>query len=230
MAGMFKKAAKIDSKPTAKVKKEKEQIEISGLRQLTLLDALIKQATAMQATLKAEVNAAGFEKFAAMAGGGNTRPSSFEGVDGEYVTASVEVRKRSAASVLTEDEVKVLREHDIEPFTQVTTQHLFAINPKYAGDEALLGRVEKAIEKIVPEDFIVEQDEVSRQVVSDDMLDMAFKTGKPSEVLAMMVTMAVKPKLSAEYDMANLLSDAMEIMQPKKKAAPAKRGLTKMVG
>src|SRR5271167_4489769 len=108
MAGMFKKATSIKTTETKPKGKDKEQIVIKGLQDLALLNALIKQATAMQDTIKSTVTAAGFEKFASMAGN-STRPSSFEGLDG-VATASVEVRKRSTGSVLTEEEVKLLDE------------------------------------------------------------------------------------------------------------------------
>src|SRR5271167_4155722 len=166
MAGMFKKATTEVKTEPKKKGKEKIQLQVSGLQQLTLLDALIKQASAMQATLKSEINAVGFEKFVSLSGQPE-RPSSFEGVDG-YATASVEVRKRSSGSVLTDDEVKVLTDAGIESQTKVIQPHLFAINPKYATDESLLAKVEKALSKIVPEDFISQQLEVSRKVVSDE--------------------------------------------------------------
>jgi len=223
MAGMFKKVnVEVKTEPKKKGK-EKIQLKIPGLQQLTLLDALIKQATAMQATLKAEANTIGFEKFVSLAGQ-SERPSSFEGLDG-YATASVEVRKRSSGSVLTDEEVDVLKKAGIEAQTKVTQPHLFAINPKYATNESLLGKVEKALSKIVPDDFISQQLEVSRKVVSDEMLDTAFRKGADEQVLAILTTMALKPKLSESYNMDNLIKDALEIMQPTKKAAPTKKSV-----
>ncbi len=212
MAGMFKKATTIKTETPKAKKSDKEQIVIKGLQDLALLSALIKKATAMQETIKSTVNAVGFEKFASMAGN-STRPSSFEGLDG-VATASVEVRKRSTGSVLTDEEVKLLDEAGIKAETKVISPHLFAINPAYANNEVLLAKVEKAIEKIVPEDFIKQQEEVSRKVVSDTMLDDAFRNGASAEVLAMLTTMAVKPKLTDKYDMRNLIADATAIMQP----------------
>lgn len=222
MAGMFSTAKTIAAKPTAKAKKEKLQIEVPGLSDLAKLDALIKAATAMKATLKSDIKAFGFDQFMDMAGG--TRPSSFEGVDG-VATASVELRKRGTNSALNDDEVAVLERFKIEPFKQVVTNGLFAINPKYAEDTALLGKVERALTKIVPEDFIVQQAEVSKFVVSDEMLDDAFRAGKPAEVLAIMTTMALKPKLSEAYSMEQLMDDAKAIMFPKAKkvALPTKK-------
>jgi hypothetical protein len=227
MGSMFKKATEIKTEAPKKKGKEKEQLSIKGLRQIAILDAVVKQATAMLSTLKAEVNSTGFAHFVGLAGKVATRPSSFEGVDG-VATASVEVRKRSSGSVLTEDEVKVLTDAGLDVAEKVIQPHLFAINPAYASDEALLEKVEKAIAKIVPADFIVQQQEVKKPVVSDEMLDEAFKEGASEEVLRILTTMALKPKLTADYDMSHVLTDAVEIMQPSKK--PVGKPQLKSVG
>lgn len=215
---MFSTAKSIGSKPTAAAKKTKEMVDVAGVRDIALLNALIKNATAMLETLETEVKATGFEHFMSLKG--STRPSSYVGQEGE-ATCSIEMRKRGTNSKLTDDEVEQLRAAGIEPFEQVVTQELFAINPKYAEDSTLLGKVEKALAGKVPEDFIVKQEGVTKFVVSDEMLDEAFKKSGTDEVLRTMTTMALKPKLSAEYDMANLLEDALAIMQPKKTAKVA---------
>lgn len=221
---MFSTAKSIDSKPTAKAKKEKETVEMTGVKDLALLHALIKNATAMAETMEADLKSRGFEHFMSLKG--STRPSSFVGADGP-ATCSVEMRKRGTNSKLNDEEVAALRSAGIEPFEQVVTQELFAINPKYAEDSKLLATVEKKLAGVVPEDFIVKQDGVSKMVVSDEMLDEAFKSGKVGDsLIAIMTTMALKPKLGAEYAMENLIADALAIMQPKpaaKVALPKKK-------
>ena len=212
MAGLFSTAKTLEAKPNAKAKKTKASLEIKGLSDVAKLDALIKAATAMKATLETQVKTAGFETLMAMSNG--TRPTSFEGTDTD-VTASVEMRKRGTNSALNEDEVAALATAGITPFVQVVTPGLFAINPKYAEDATLLGKVEKALAKIVPEDFIVQQAEVTKAVVSDEMLDEAFRTRKSPAIIDLMTTMALKPKLNADYDMAQLMADAEAIMFPK---------------
>jgi hypothetical protein len=222
MAGMFSTAKALEAKPSAKAKKDKLQINVPGLADLAKLDALIKAATAMKATMEVDIKTAGFASFMEMSKG--TRPTSFEGVDG-VATASVELRKRGTNSALNDDEVAALATAGIVPFKQVVTNGLFAINPKYAEDATLLGRVEKALVKIVPEDFIVQQQEVSKNVVSDEMLDAAFRDGKSPAIIELLTTMALKPKLSDAYSMEQLMDDAKAIMFPKAKkvALPAKK-------
>lgn len=211
--GMFDKK-ETAAKPAPKKKgKEKQQINLNALRQYTILDAVIKQATALQATLKGEINEASFDTFTSLAGKAPERPSSFEGVS-DGVTASLEVRKRSSASVLTDAEVEVLKENGLEPEEKVVTPFHFYINPAHVNNKDLLAKVEKALAKIVPDDFIQQQDEVKKMVVSDAMLDEAFREGAPAEVLRILTTMAVKPKFTEEYNQDNLMKDAFEIMAP----------------
>lgn len=213
---MFSNAKSIGAKPTANKKSDKAQHVIAGIADLALLNALIASATAMAKTMEADIKSRGFDIF--MESKGSTRPSSFNGTD-KFATCSVEMRKRGTNSALNDEEVATLRSAGVEPFKQVITQELFAINPKYAEDMTLLGKVEKALAKIVPEDFIVKQEGVSKFVVSDEMLDTAFKQAGTDAVLQIMTTMALKPKLNEEYDMSNLVADALAVMQPAKKKA-----------
>jgi hypothetical protein len=229
----FSTAKSLAPRTTAAAKKPKACHEIHGLQDIAILDAVIKQATALKESLETKAKDAGFEIFMELKG--STRPSSFEGVDGK-ATASVEMRKRSTNSKLNEDEIEVLEAAGYQPFKQVVTHGLFAINPDYAADDALLGRVEKALAKIVPEDFIVRQEEVSKFVVSDEMLDTAFSNAKtPNAVLKIMTCMALKLKLSESYEMENLLRDVSSIMhevpkmsevQPLDTPAPAKKTMS----
>ncbi len=211
--GMFEKK-EAAAKPAPKKKgKEKLQINLEALRQYTILDAVIKQATALQSTLKGEINEASFSTFTGLVGKAAERPSSFEGVS-TGVTASLEVRKRSSASVLTDAEVELLKENDIVAEEKVITPFHFYINPAHVNNKDLLAKVEKALAKIVPEDFIQQQDEVKKFVVNDTMLDEAFKNGAPEEVLRVLTTLAVKAKFTEDYDQNNVVRDAFEIMQP----------------
>lgn len=212
---MFSTAKSLPAKPTAVKKPPRAQHEIKGLENLAKLKAMGELISSMTKTLEASIKVAGFAIF--MDTKGSVRPSSFEALDGT-ATCSVEMRKRGVNSALSEEEVLVLRSENIEPAKQVITPKLFAINPAYMEDTALLAKIEKALTKLgVPEDLIVKQDEVSKFVVNDEMLDSAFKTTGTEAVLSIMTTMALRPKLSDEYDMLHLFGDVLEIMQPKRK-------------
>lgn len=207
---LLQKAKTLAKPATAAKKAERLQIEISDIEKIAVIEAAIKTMTSTAEALKESVKEAGFQKFIAMAT--ETRPDSFTGIDGK-ATASVEMRKRGTNSALNEDECNVLRQNGIQPFEQQVTPELFAINPKYATDAALIAKVEKALARIVPEDFFVHQEGVSKMVVSDEMLDEAFKK-RNEEVLRIVTCMALKPKLNQEYDQAGLLDHAKSIVQP----------------
>ena len=214
MSGLFAKAKTLDKPATAKAKQDKKEFNIAKLQQLCEIKALMQSLEGACKALETEVKAAGFDMFLEMDTVG--RPESFRGIDG-FGSASVEMRKRGTNSALNEDECKLLREHGIEPFSQEVTKQLFAINPKYAEDENMLTKVEKALAKIVPEDFIVQQEGVSKFVVTDEMLDVAYKK-RDRALLEVTTCMAIKPKLSDEYPMAALFDNVKKIVQPEVKA------------
>lgn len=214
--GLFAAAKSLEKKPTGAKKADKKEIPIAKIQQVAEIKALMQTLAGTLESLETEVKTAGFEQFLDMECVG--RPESFRGIDG-LASASVEMRKRGTNSALNEDEVKLLREHGIEPFEQVVTQEMFGINPAYAGDEALMQRVEKALVKVagLPADFIVKQEKVSKLVVTDEMLDLAFKK-RDRTVLQITTCMALKPKLNAEYPMEKLFDNVKSIVQPEVKA------------
>lgn len=212
---LFAKAQVIAAKPTGKAKTEKQEIALAGILAISEIDAQIKALTAVRATLDSEIKEAGFGEFLAMET--KVRPESFKGIEGE-ATCSVEMRKRGTNSALNEDEVKVLEALGLTPFKQIITTQMFGINPIHAGNEALMEKVSKALEKIVPEDFIVLQAEASKQVVNDELLEAAFALPHGSDerktALSLVTTMALKPKLNAEYDMSKLSANVDKILHP----------------
>jgi len=213
---IFDKAKKVEAKPAA-AKKTKQEIAIAGIQSLAEIKAMMQNLEAVAKTLEGEVKEAGFAKFLEMET--NIRPESFKGVDG-MATWSVEMRKRSTASALNADEVELLEKMGLKPFTQVVTTEMFGINPIYAANEELMNKVSKALEKIVPEDFIVLQAGVTKQVVDDALCDAAFKMPAGEDratALRMVTTMALKPKLNADYPMEALASNVSKYLVPEVK-------------
>lgn len=212
---MFAKASKVAAKPTAAAKKTKQEILIPGIQKLAEMHALQASLKAAMDTLAGEIKEQGFGEFLTMEG--SIRPESFKGIDGQ-ASCSVEMRKRGTNSALNEDEVAELEKLGLQPFTQVVTTEMYGINPLFAGDEELMNKVSKALEKIVPEGFIILQEGVSKKVVDDAMCDAAFKmpAGTPEREAAvrMCTTMALKPKLNADYDMKNLTAAVCAYLAP----------------
>ena len=211
---MFAKAAPLAPVKAAKGKAEKKQIPIDGLLAYAQIGAAIKALEALQASYEPEVKGAAFAQMMILAG--NSKPESFTGVDG-IATGSMEFRKRGTNSALKDDEVSLLQEQGIYPHKEVICQELFAINPKYAGDALLLGKVEQALASVVPEDFIVQQAEKSKMVVTDDNVDAVFAarpkltTDVFTSLVKTVITQAVKPKL-AETNFNNIMADIAKLI------------------
>jgi hypothetical protein len=199
--GMFKTAKALVA-PASKTTKgpKKDEIQIDGLKAYADVDAMIKMLTAVKETLGEEIKNTGFDLMFATAQDTGKRPESFRGVDG-IASASVEMRKRGTNSVLKDEEVTAFTEAGFTVESQIVVPHLFAINPKYAGDTKMLDSVEKALKNKVPQDFIMVQEEVSKPVVTDNLSDAVFaalkspKSKVTSSLVKMTTTMALKPKL-----------------------------------
>lgn len=188
---LFSNAKTIDAKPAAKKGSKKEEIQLAGIETIAQIDALTKILAAARATIEAETKSAAMDLFVDMADG--KRPENFRGVEGD-ASASVELRKRSTASALNEGEIQHLTSLGLKVEKAVAVQELFAINPAYAGDAKLLEKVSKALEKIVPVDFIVKQEEKSKTVVTDETIDGAFAANDRTAIEIVSV-LALKPKL-----------------------------------
>jgi len=211
---LFEKATKVPAKATGKAKTDKQEIAIAGIESLAQIKAMMANLEAVAKTLETDIKAAGFQEFLDMET--NVRPESFKGIDG-LASASVEMRKRGTNSALNEDECSVLKQLGLSPFKQIVTTEMFGINPEFAKDKVLMTKVSKALEKIVPEGFIVLQEEVSKMVVDDNLIDAAFKmkdADKRKVALEIVTTMALKPKLSADYDMSKLSADVDALLKP----------------
>lgn len=199
---MFANAKPVAEKKATK-KSTKTEVSMPGLQTMAEIDALMKALAGMKEAVEAGVKSDAFDHFYTTADG--KRPESFRGVDG-IASASIELRKRSTMSALSETEQALLTEHNV-PFEKlVATQKLFGINPVYAENTELLGKVETALTGIVPADFIVVQEERSKSVVTDATLEKAFAQKTPREVIQAITVLAVKPKL-AVTDLASILDD-----------------------
>jgi len=193
---MFANAKTLAATPTAKAKSKKEEIELSGLEDYALIDALIKNLEALKSGIEDQVKSDAKELFLIAADKSNKKPANFRGVDGS-AEASVELRKRSTRSTLTEEEIAELELAGIpiEKIEDVT--ETFVINPAYVNNSALLGKIETAMKKVkgLPEDFIMKQEGQVRFVVSDETVDAVFTRNLARKFLDKVCLVALKPKL-----------------------------------
>ena len=165
-ANMFEKAkATTPAKTTGKGKAAKPQFEIDALRDYAALKNAQKQIDAALETLKEEVNEQALEIFL-----NSQDPKSFQGVDGD-TTASLQLRRRTSRSTLSDAERELLEAHNID--TVKTEDSRFYIDRRYSDDGELLAKVAAALEGIVPEDFFGHTGD--KYVVGTDALSQALK-------------------------------------------------------
>ena len=192
---MFTTAKSITpTEPAKKSGKAKPEIQVPGVEQLAMVRALEDALETVGSTFDREIKAAVFDHYFQQAQATGQRPESVRAIDGQ-ASASVTLSKRATTSPLNEQQIEILRAHKLEPKREVLIQQLFAVNPVYAGDEALLAKVTEALKGKVPDDFIMLQPEKVRYVVTDELLAQVFSTKAPREVLELCTSMACKPKL-----------------------------------
>jgi hypothetical protein len=159
-----------------------------------MVDALMKTLDTIRGTIEAEVKGAALLYFSAHIQATGQRPESFKGTEGG-ASASLELRRKGSNIALSEAAVALLREHGLEPAREVVVPQLFGINPTHAQNKELLAKVEAALAGIVPQDFIVLQEEKAKFTVNEETLNAAIAKRCPPEVISCMTTLACKPKL-----------------------------------
>ena len=210
MANLFATAKTIAPKVT-KAKVAKAEITMTGLQQYAELKALQTAIAAVIGTLESEIKGQAFDMFIETAEETNKAPESFNGVEG-IASVNIQMRKRGTNSPLSAAELEILTNAGLKAFEETSVQELFAINPTYAADSKLLGKVSKALEKIVPEDFIMKQEKKAKMVVSAETMESAFKMATiDPNVIKVVTTMALKPKLES-IDIDVILADVKDLL------------------
>lgn len=229
---MFKNAKILEKAPEVKGKKApREEVKVKGVEEFAQLAAAEKAIASAKAVLQesmVETVSAKFMKDIKDSGG--KTPDSFNAVEG-LGSINCQLKKRSTASALNEEERQILDGAKVPYHRQVTTPKLFAINPNYATDEKMLEKVEKALAKLgLPDDFIVVQEEQAKYVIDDKALDKALKSGD-KEIVKLATTLAFKPTLSEvkPAEIAKTIEKVLGIYKDDEEAAekPAAKAKTK---
>ncbi len=217
MAGMFANAQKVAAPAKKGRKVEAETVTLAGMERFAALDAAIKTLTALREAEEASLKGLMADRFIEVGCKAKKRPANFNGVEGS-ATGSCQLKVRSTASVLSEDDQALLTEHEIKFGTNVKTQEAFLINPAYTNNMALLAKVEEALEGVdLPEDFLMKQEEVSVCVATEESIEAIFTKDKEiAEILLPVVTtLAIRPKIEGD-DFWGILD---EIMNPSEAVA-----------
>ncbi len=191
------------SKPVySTVKGDLREFHLNKLQEYAEIKALIKVLEAAANEIETDLKETGFQTIVQMIT--PTRIESFRAIDGS-ASASVEMRKRSSNSALSEAECNLLILHGITPEKKQITPSFLAVNSSYVNDRRLMTSVQTALAQIAPKDFLMNIDGTHRFVVSEQMVDFAFKV-KDVESLRVMTTMAIKPSLENSYSISKLFT------------------------
>lgn len=141
-------------------------------------------------------------------------PKNFRGRDGDS-RASCELRRRSTASALNDEEVALLDEYRLPHEELAGHVETFVINPLYASDAKLLGRVSRALSNVrgLPSDFIMAQQGSKKTVVSEESFDRVFTLGESAVRALMRVVFVVGVKPTATPEIESALSRVGQIFR-----------------
>lgn len=207
---MFKQAGKTSTVAAAKKKSDKVEIALTDLEDLASVNAVLKALDGLKVTLSESVKDQMKDQFVEAGTNVKHRPDNFRGVEG-IASASCELKKRSTASKLSEEEIKLLTKNKITVDVTESVTETFIINPKFKDDQDLLERVSEALAGVdgMPEDFIQLQEGQSKTTVSDEALNQIFakKPAVARKLLDVVGVLAIKPKLETGD-----VSDAMELV------------------
>lgn len=190
-------SAKTVAAKTSKAKKPTvPAVEVEGLENYAALDALEKAVKTLKETARATVNTASKEIFVDAGTKINAKPENFKGKEGN-ATASIELKKRSSASGLSDIEIEQLAKAGIPTEEVADRDETYIFNPAHLEWLAKNGAaVSKALIKLgAPADIIQLQEASKKTVTTTESLDVLFT--KPAkivnELLTIVGTIAIKP-------------------------------------
>jgi len=179
MLSNAKKATVVTAKDPKKAKRTEP---LAGVAELAALEHLQESVAAMIAMKKTEVLDAGLDIQINRGMNKKGRPDTLyveDNGDGSFKgTGNVQVKRRSSASAVTEEQADILNEHGI-PYQASVHTETYVVNAKYADDKDLFARIDKALSRVqgIPEDFFEIIEEDSKPIVTDESMDAVFRLG-----------------------------------------------------
>jgi hypothetical protein len=218
---------------------------VSGWEELAALDSAVKAMSSLLDLRKSEMKSRLRETFIERGVQAGNKPDSMAIVEGDAKGSSY-LTKRSDRSPLGSDDLKLIAETLGEDTvtrgedgaitgingvaeTLESQPSMVVLNPAYVNDQALLKRIDKALEGVrgIPEDLIVQTPAEAKVVVSDTALATMFRSGEDAAqaLLEVLGIVAVRPVYSAGLEKAwsiikPLIPEAEVESKPKKKQAP----------
>ena len=202
MAAKAKKGGAAEAPKASKSKLETHNLKDAPIAMAARIDATIKSLKALLETHKGEVVDAAISYWLSVGLKAGSQPKNFRAED-EDCKATMELKKRTVASILTDDEAKLLEEYGVPYETKVITPAGIQMNPEYLdGSEAsnaVLNRLSEivaaanesgrvamkkaktpaqraeAAAMMLPEDMFLPVAERTVRVIGKEALDKVFK-------------------------------------------------------
>lgn len=214
---MFANAPVAADKPKSKAKKSTDFVETPGLELYAALCAVKKNVEAQISVVRTGIDDVAMERFVAEGMRKGANPESYKGSEGS-ATASIQLRCRSSASGLSEEEQEICEENNIPLDENVAREETFIFNPIYADlsddDNAeMFRKVEAALEGLgLPADFIQRQTAVKKVVATEASIDAVFKlkdADKVAALLPLVTVQAMRPSLNANANPFEIVEAAL---------------------
>jgi hypothetical protein len=196
---VFGAAPVVPSKRKAE-KGEKPGIESGvALAKVAAIDFIMKSLKGVRETYEGMLKDEMLDKFVETGLAGQKRPDNYRGVNGKG-EASCEMRKRSTASPLSDDEVSELAKLGIEIKLETVQEEMFVFNAEVLKNPELRAKISAAFAKIDFGDIqpISKIEAQQKYVASEEAIEEVFKKSKTqaigSKLLSMLTTLAVKSK------------------------------------
>lgn len=214
---LFAAAKKIEIAAPAKgAKKNKIRVETKGMAALRDLKTVIENLTALKEVFEANVKSAMEDHFVDAGVAAKARPDNFEGFEGE-ATGSCQLKVRSSASALSEDEIARLTAAEIPVETVHMSEEMFGFNNEHIKNPAIMEVLSKVISKAkingeaLPEDLIVVIPARTKTVANDASIEALFKKSQNEvrALLPILTTLAVNPKTNPNIKEAIAAVDSL---------------------
>jgi hypothetical protein len=199
---MFSNAPVAVAKKPAKGKPTKVQVEMDGLEEYAALCAAVEALQGQKAVFEAKLKSEMSDRFIAIGCKEKRKPESFDAIDGN-AHGNMQLRLRSSRSALTVDECEILDDENIPYTLDVKVEETFIINPEYAGDMKLLGKVEEALKSVkgLPDDFIQKQVGEKSNIATDESITAVFgkEPKKAAKLLPLVTCLAIRAKIKGNF-------------------------------
>jgi hypothetical protein len=193
-------------------------VHIEGLNEFAVLNALTDTVETLAKNAKTIVYEAAAEQFISDAMLYGKRPANFRGTDIEDTEGSLELRKRSSASALNDEEKALCVKYKIPTEEVGDVIETFIFNPDM--DQETMKKIAKALEgvKDLPANTIMKQVANKKTIVTDASIEAVFATKNEDTIRAMLpvvCTQAIKPVMP-NFDPIKALKRVAEMLDPSK--------------